>query len=176
MLVALSATRSVSAQMVITPSLLQNVHTAPGFIALDDVARERHVGFGVTVSHLTHRWLGVEAEATVTPSAFSGGDLVISSRLFTLGGSVLALAPERWPLRPFISVGIGVAQIKSIDVASIFAVQSWRALAMAGIGTWVWWGPRVGIRGGIRFLRSFDAAEFEAFETWQPSVGMAIRF
>jgi hypothetical protein len=153
-----------------------NLHTTPGFVDLDDVPSQRHLGFGVAVSRVTRQWLGVEGEVTMTPSAFSGGDLVTSSSLLTATGSVLALVPERWRLRPYLSVGLGVAHIKSIDVANLFPIDSTHAAVIAGGGTWVWLGPRVGLRAGIRFLRTFDAVELEPFETWQPSIGLAIRF
>jgi hypothetical protein len=176
LVVVLCAARAAGAQVVITPSLLLNLHTTPGFVDLDDVPSQEHMGFSVTVSRVTRHWLGVEGDVSITPSAFSGGDLVTSSSLLTAGGSVLALVPERWRLRPYVSLGLGVARIKSIDVANLFAIDSTHATASAGVGTWVWVGPRVGFRGGIRFLRTLDAVELEAFETWQPSVGFAIRF
>jgi hypothetical protein len=176
LIAVLCGARAGAAQVVITPSLTLNLHTTPGFVDLDDVPSQRHIGFGVAVSRVTRHWLGVEGDVTMTPSAFSGGDLVTSSRLLTASGSVLALVPEHWRLRPYVSVGVGVAAIRSMDVANLFTIDSTHPTGNIGVGTWVWLGPRMGIRVGLDFLRTFDAVELEAFETWQPSVGLALRF
>lgn len=79
------------AQIVVTPFVSVNLRTAPGFIDLDDAARDLHGGFGVAVSMVTDGWLGAEGEMALTPSAFSGHDLVTSSRLLTASGGVLAI-------------------------------------------------------------------------------------
>jgi hypothetical protein len=176
LIVVLCSARAGAAQMVVTPSLSMNLHTTPGFVDLDDVPSQRHAGFGVAVSRVTRHWLGIEGDVTMTPSAFSGGDLVTSSSLLAVTGSVLALVPERWRLRPYVSAGIGVVRIRSMDVAGLFTIDSTHGAVTAGFGTWVWLGPRVGFRTGLDFLRTVDEVELEAFETWQPSVGVAIRF
>lgn len=165
-------------QVVVTPFVSANVHTSPGFIDLDDAARKVHGGFGVAVSRLTERWIGVEGETTLMPSAFSGHGLVESSRLLTASGGVLVIAPARWRwvVRPYVSFGAGVAQIKSEDVALLFVVDSWHPVASAGIGAWAWLGPRIGIRTAIRFVRSVRTVELDSLETWQPSVGISLRF
>lgn len=48
------------AQIVVTPFVSANLRTAPGFIDLDDAARDLHGGFGVAVSMVTDGWLGAE--------------------------------------------------------------------------------------------------------------------
>lgn len=175
---ALCAAMPARAQVVVTPLVSANVRTDPGFIDLDAAARRMHSGFGVAVSLLTDGWIGAEGDVTLTPSAFSGGDLVDSSRLLIASGNVLVLAPARWGwfVRPYVSLGAGVAQINSVDVARIFVVDSSHPVATAGAGAWAWIGPRVGVRGGIRFVRSLRTIESGSFETWQPSLGMSLRF
>jgi hypothetical protein len=166
------------AQVVVTPFVSANVRTTPGFIDLDDAARDLHGGFGIAASLLTGGWLGVEGETTLTPSAFSGHDLVDSSRLLTASGSVLVMAPGRWSriVRPYASIGAGVAQIKSLDIARIFVVDSSQASATASAGAWLWLSPRVGIRANIRLVRSLRTVESDSFQTWQPSLGISLRF
>jgi hypothetical protein len=175
--IALAAARA-DAQLVVTPFVAVNVRTDPGFIDLDDAARRVHGGGGLAVSRLTDGWFAVEAETTFTPSAFSGHDLVDSSRLVTASGSVLAIAPASWArvVRPYVSFGAGIAHLKSVDLARIFVVDSSHAVATVGAGAWAWLGPRVGVRGGIRFVRSLRTVESGSFETWQPSLGMSLKF
>jgi hypothetical protein len=173
--IALGAARA-EAQVVVTPYVATNVRTDPGFIDLDDAARRLHGGFGVAVSLVTDRWIGAEVETTFIPSAFSGGDLVESSRLLTASGSVLAVFPARWIVRPYVSAGVGIVQITSEDVARLFVVDAQHPIATVGVGAWAWLGPRIGIRTGIRFVRSLRTVEFGSLETWQPSVGVSLRF
>jgi hypothetical protein len=175
-LIVMSAPTEVRAQTVVTALVSANMNTSPGFIDLDDAAEGTHAGFGVSVSRLTDGWFGVEGEALWTPSAFSGGDLVESSRLVRASASVLVLAPEVWRLRPYAAIGIGIAQIKSEDVAHLFAVDSTQPVATIGIGAWTWLTPSVGIRASLGFARSLGSVEFGPFETWQPAVGVAIKF
>lgn len=168
----------VSAQAVVTPFASVNAATVPGFFDLDDAAGNLHGGFGVSVSVLTDGWIGAEGEVVFTPSAFSGHDLVESSRLLTASGGVMLTAPIRWGrrLRPYASLGAGVAQIDSVDVGRFFVVDSSVPIATASVGAWVWFSQRLGLRASVRFLRSLRAVESESLETWQPSVGVSLRF
>jgi hypothetical protein len=164
------------AQTVVTPLVSANVKTSPGFIDLDDGASGTHGGFGVAVSQLTAGWLGVEGSVMLTPSMFSGGDLVESSRLLTAMGSLLVTGPARWRVRPFASIGVGLAQIDSDDVAHLFTVDSSHLAASIGAGAWTWFTPRVGLRTSVDFLRTVREVESGTFETLQLSAGISIRF
>ncbi len=176
--ILLSATSPAYAQIVVTPFGSVNAGTVPGFFDLDDAAKKLHGGFGVSVSVLTDGWIGIEGETVFTPSAFSGHDLVESSRLVTASGGAVVTAPARWGrrVRPYVSFGAGVAQINSDDVGHFFMVDSTVPVATGSVGAWVWFSQRVGLRASLRFLRSLRAVESESLETWQPSVGISLRF
>ena len=181
-LIALSlrgfAAPQASAQIVVTPFASVNAATTPGFFDLDDAAKELHGGFGLSVAVLTDGWIGVEGETVFTPSAFSGHDLVESSRLLTASGGAVVTAPARWGrwVRPYASFGAGVAQIKSVDVGHFFVVDSSVPVGTGSVGAWLWFSHRVGLRANLRFLRSLRTVESEPLETWQPSVGVSWRF
>jgi hypothetical protein len=176
--IVLSCVSATSAQIVVTPFASVNVGTTAGFFDLDDAAKDLHAGFGVSVSFLPDGWIGVAGETVFTPSAFSGGDLVESSRLFTVSGDLLVAAPNRpgRRLRPYVSLGAGVAHISSIDIGRFFVVDSTVPIATASVGTWIWFGPRIGVKAGLRFVRSLRTVESDSLETWQPSVGFSWRF
>lgn len=176
--IALCCASVANAQVVVLPFATANIGTTPGFFDLDDAAKDSHRGFGLAVSFLTDGWLGVEGETVFTPSAFSGHDLVESSRLVTASGDVLVTAPARWGwiVRPYVSLGAGVVQIKSVDVAHLFVVDSSHPSATVSVGAWVWLAPRVGIRTSLRFVRSLRIVESDSLETWQPSIGVGLRF
>lgn len=79
-------------------------------------------------------------------------------------------------MRPYVSVGAGVAQINSVDVGHLFVVDSSVPVATGSAGAWIWLSERVGLRAGLRFVRSLRTVETESFETWQSSVGVSLRF
>jgi hypothetical protein len=176
--ILLSATSQASAQIVVTPFASVNAGTNPGFFDLDDAAKKLHGGFGVSVSVLTDGWIGVEGETVFTPSAFSSHDLVESSRLLAAFGGAIVTTPAGWGrrVRPYGSLGAGVAQINSVDVGHFFVVDSSVPVATGSVGAWVWFSQRVGLRASLRFLRSLRTVQTESLETWQPSVGVSLRF
>jgi hypothetical protein len=174
-LMTLAVATPARAQTIVTPLVSATIKTSSGFIDLDDASAQSHIGAGVSVSRVKG-WLGVDGEVLWTPSAFSSGDLVESSRLVTATGRVLAVVPVRFRLRPYVSFGVGVAHIKSDDVAHLFAVDASKPIATIGAGAWTWIAPRVGIRASIDFLRTIRDVESGPFETWRPSAGVSIRF
>jgi outer membrane protein with beta-barrel domain len=176
--ILLFAASRTSAQIVVTPFASVNAGTIPGFFDLDDAAKKLHGGIGVSVSVLTDGWIGVEGETVFTSSAFSGHDLVESSGLLTASGGAMVTAPARWArrLRPYVSLGAGVAQINSVDVGHFFVVDSSVPVGTGSVGAWLWFSHRVGLRANLRFLRSLRTVESEPLETWQPSVGVSWRF
>jgi len=174
-LMVLAFATPARAQTIVTPLMSVNIKTNSGFIDLDDASTQTHVGVGVSVSRLTG-WFGVDGEVMWTPSAFSGGDLVESSRLVTATGRVLAIMPVRFRVRPYVSFGVGVAQMKSDDVAHLFAIDSSKPIATFGAGAWTWITPRVGVRASIDFLRTIRDVESAPFESWRPSAGVSIKF
>src|SRR3954470_6819102 len=113
------------AQVVVTPFASGNVATTPGFFDLDDAAKKVHPGVGLSVAFLTDGWIGIEGETALTPSAFSGRDLVESSRLVTASGGLVVITPARWgrTVRPYVSFGAGVAAINSADVGRFFVID-----------------------------------------------------
>lgn len=172
---ALGWTSTAHAQTIVSGYGLANTATTPGFTDLDDAANGVHAGFGASAA-IVKGWFGVEGDVTLTPGAFSGGDLVTSSRLGTASANVIAI-PLRWrSLQLYGSFGFGAAHIKSVDVAKLFVVDSTHSMATASVGAWIWMTPRLGIRAGIRFIRSLDEIESDSLESWQPSVGMSFRF
>jgi len=173
-----SVTSQAAAQVVVTPFASVNAGTSPGFFDLDDAAKKLHGGFGVSVSVLTDGWIGVEGETAFTPSAFSGHDLIESSRLLTASGGAVVTVPLRWGrrVRPYASVGAGVAHINSVDVGHFFVVDSSVGVATGSVGAWIWFSQRVGLRTSLRFVRSLHSVDTESLETWQSSVGVSLRF
>ena len=60
-----------------------------------------------------------------------------------------------------------------LAVADILDRSAMFSVSTASVGAWVWFGPRMGIRGSLRSLRRVES---DSLETWQPSIGFSLRF
>jgi opacity protein-like surface antigen len=160
----------------LTPFAGAAFRTTTTYPDLDDAARRTHVTFGAAITRVPARVIGIDVEISAMPSLFTGHDLVESSGMTALSGSVLFAAPARWMprVRPYVTIGAGVVHVTSSDVARVFPIGSTRAAATAAVGAWATLTPRLGARAQLRFLRS--GAEQDQFETWQLTGGVAFRF
>ena len=178
LVVFLGAAQPAQADWLLTPFAGAAFRTQTGFFDLDDVAGKRHTTYGVAVTLFPEGVVGADAEVSWTPSAFTGHDLVESSRVTTATGSVLIALPRRWSrvVRPYATIGAGLIQVTSTDITGIFPIDSTRPAASAGAG--VWWSitPRIGVRADVRFLRTVSNEAADWFERWQTTIGATIRF
>ena len=177
-LVFLGGAQPARADWLLTPFAGAAFRTSTGFLDLDGVASRRHATYGIALTLFPERVLGIEVESTWTPAAFTGHDLVESSRLLTGTGSLLVALPDGWSrfVRPYATIGAGVINISSIDINGIFPIDSTRPVASVGGG--VWWPitGRLGVRGDVRFLRTLSDEASNWFETWHATVGATVRF
>jgi hypothetical protein len=169
---------SVQADWRLTPFVGAAVRTDTAFLDLDGVAGRPHVTVGVGLTRFPGRVVGIDIEASRTPSVFSGHDLVQSSSVLIVMGSVVIAVPERWShvVRPYALVGAGLIHVTSADVARVFPIDSTRPAASVGVGTWLPMTRRLGARAEARFIRSGSASSSSRFETWQTTAGVTIRF
>jgi hypothetical protein len=164
------------ADWLLTPFAGAALRTSTTHADLDDAARRSHVTFGAAVTRVPARVIGFDVEVSAMPSLFTGHDLVESSGVTTLTGSVLFAAPSRWipRLRPYVLIGAGVVHVTSTDLARVFPIDSTTAAATAAVGAWAALTPRFGARAQLRFLRS--GSDQDQFETWQLTAGATFGF
>ena len=177
-LALLGAARPARADWLVTPSAGATFSTDTVFLDLDGVATRPHLTYGAALTRFPERVFGVDVAATVTPSLFTGHDLVESSRVVTAIGGVVIALPKRLShvVRPYAMIGAGLVHVRSTDIANIFPIDSTRPAASVGLGAWLPIGARLGARADVRFLRSGSGSSPARFETWQTTVGAAIRF
>jgi hypothetical protein len=178
LLALLAGARPARADWLLTPFAGTAIRTDTGFLDLDGVAGRSHATYGAALTRFPERVFGADVEASAIPSAFSGHDLVESSRVLTLTGSVVIALPKRWSrvVRPYATIGAGLIHVRSADIAGIFPIDSTRPAASAGVGAWLPITRRFGARAHVRFLRSGSASAPARFETWQTTVGGTVRF
>jgi hypothetical protein len=129
---------------------------------------------------------GVEADVAYVPRFFerSSGTLVTRSHVFTLMGNVIVAVPRTitgYSLRPFISGGAGLMQVKIDDVLDILPVNSKLFGINVGGGAM---GPLtnlVDVRLELRWFRSVTSGSETpvfpgtALSFWRAAVGLTIR-
>ena len=130
-------------------------HTETGFVDLDATASGHHLVFGVSVTGLSSGLFGLELEATVVPSVFTGHQLVDSSRVLTASARLVAAVPRSvWRIRPYAVLGVGLVRSTSSDAANLLPISSTLPAFHLGGGLWVPVAKRVALRGEMRFLRT----------------------
>lgn len=136
---------------------------------------ERHGNLGAAVSFLSDGLLGAEVIGIWTPGFFETDDLslepdvnpvlVTGSRTVSLMANVVVTAPRRWTeyfLRPYVSGGLGLIQIKRDDPTGLFPVDLNRAGFNVGGGAVGFLTQRTGVRIDVRYhstLRESDPGD-----------------
>jgi len=152
--VALGLPAPASADWLLTPMAGTTVRTATGFVDLDGTAANRHPIFGVSVTALSSGVFGVDSEATIVPSVFTGHELVDSSRVLTAGASLLVAVPRRMlRIRPYAVVGADLVRTTSTDAGLLPIASTLPAMHLGG-GVWVPLARRVAVRADVRFMRT----------------------
>lgn len=165
------------ADWLLTPFVGASLATETAFFDLDDVVGDPHTTVGVTLTRFPKGMLGIDVATSVTPSVFTGHDLVESSRVLMAMGSLVIAVPERWlrAVRPYALVGGGLVHVTSADIAGAFPVDSTRGAASVGAGVWLPMTSRLGARFETRFIRSGLDSSSSRFETWLVMAGATIR-
>jgi hypothetical protein len=174
----LGSAGSARADWLLTPFAGVAFRTDTGFIDLDGVAGQRHATYGLSVTLFPQGVLGADAAVSWTPSAFTGHDLVDSSKVQTVTGSAIVALPKRWSrlLRPYMTIGVGLLHVTSVDIARIFPIDSTHAVGSLGAGVWLPLRTRLGVRADVRFLRTRSEPESSRFQTWHSTLGATLRF
>ena len=110
---------------------------------------------------------GWEADIAFTPDAFAGqyGEIdftesnssVLSVMVNALIGKSM-LGQQRDRFRPYVSIGVGLLQmhVASPDGGGFFETSTHEAGWNAGVGALAFVTGRIGIRGDVRYIRSFQ--------------------
>lgn len=135
--------------------------------------------------------IGFEGDFAFAPGFFQNDDansLVKSSRVTTLMGNVLLLAPLRWTgysLRPFAVGGFGLIKASSSDKADLLPfTRNMRGFDVGG-GVVGFLTERTGVRWDLRYFRTASATDVEnpvnfggdapRLSFWRASMAVVIR-
>ena len=176
--------RSASASdWFVAPFAGATARTRTGFIDLDGAVSLHKVTIGAAAGWEGDRWLGIEGEVALLPAFFeSDVGLVQSSRVTTANGNVV-ISPWRTPrVRPYVTIGAGVAWVHIADVADVFATSAMLPAISGGAGVHVNLRSRFGLRGDVRYVRtrfeepppSTPSLGARFLQTWRISGGLVV--
>ena len=122
-----------------------------------------HTLLGVAVGQLDEEAFGWEVDLGYSPDFFEGSDDDFdfsgqNSRVVTAMLNVLASGTTT-AVRPYVTVGLGLIQIDVESDDGLFESTTRELGYNAGIGLMGFIADRVGLRGDLRYVRSFQNQE-----------------
>lgn len=191
--------RNASADWVITPFVGWNfgasadVNNAIAGMSFGNKF-EHKVDYGVSLAQMGAGIIGWEVDFGYSPNFFetstaSNNDFQFTndSNTTTLTGNVIVGAPlggHGGSIRPYAVGGVGLIRTKVQDVGQFFDVNTKNDFGFdLGGGVMGYVAQNVGIRGDIRYFRSFNGSTdnvtglgLSSFRFWRGSVGVSFKF
>ena len=185
----LAGASSAHADWLITPYIGMGFAGETTFLLLERGAGESKLTFGASAAAVSDGFLGVEADVAHAPGFFQGDDplgVVQSSRVTTLGGNVMLLAPlavTRESLRPYLVGGLGLMQARIRDEIDLIP-QNYDLLGLTlGAGAVGMLSERTGVRFDLRHLKAIAGGEelvpsegTSRLSFWRASLGVIVRY
>lgn len=161
-LVWIGGPREAAAQGFISPFIGYNFSGdagCPQITNCNDKKTDWGVAFGALGSVV-----GFEAELGYTKNFF-GESTAQTSNVLTFMGNVM-LAPKIGPIQPYGLVGLGLIRT-AVEVTALSSNDTNQLGWDGGGGVIVFFSQHVGVRGDVRYFRSFEILDFSNF----PNIG-----
>ena len=163
-LVLIGNPREAAAQGFISPFIGYNFSGdagCPQITNCEDKKTDWGVSFGALGSVV-----GFEAELGYTKNFFGESSAQTSNVLTFMGN--LMLAPKIGPVQPYGVVGLGLIRT-AVEVTAISSSDTNQLGWDGGGGVIVFFSQHVGVRGDVRYFRSFQVLDLSNF----PNIGIA---
>jgi opacity protein-like surface antigen len=157
-----------------------------------DTNGREHFTYGAALGWMGEGIFGWEADLSFTPEFFEGNDddfdLDGGSNVVTAMGNVIIGLPfggqRDAGFRPYVTAGLGMLQTEARDSADLVRLDNSEFGFNAGVGAMGFFTDHVGIRGDVRYLRSFvdpdEDNEFDIdvgrFDYWRAAGGITFRW
>ena len=183
--------------MVLTPAAAR----ADGFIvpfagvnfggnageSLGDGADAKRFDWGTSFGWMGGGVFGFEGDIGYSPDFYGKTDLGGSSVLSLMGNVLLGVpfgGQQGFGVRPFGLVGIGVIRSDLESFDDLVGLDNTEVAWNFGGGVLVFFGSHVGIRGDVRYFRTFGDVDFgpievgdaDAVDYTRGSIGLVLRF
>jgi opacity protein-like surface antigen len=140
--------------------------------------------FGASLGFMVGGIFGLEGDFGYAPHFFGEGNALSDNHVLTFMGNVLIGAPIG-PVRPYAVGGVGVVHT-DINASTVGLYNAFTNNALAfdvGGGLMVFFSDHVGVRGDLRYMRTFDTIQFAplqlnnvALQFWRGTLGLSLKF
>ena len=149
-----------------------------------------HLTYGASIGWMGAGIVGWEADFQFTPEFFEPNDTDVdffgSSNVFTVMGNAIVGIPvggqSGGGIRPFFIAGVGLIQ-QNTDSDEALDIDSNEFGFNLGGGVMGFFNDNVGLRGDVRYVRSFEEADDNLvtigigdFDFWRANVGVVFRW
>ena len=155
--------------------------------ALGNAIDAKRYDWGVSFAFMGAGVLGLEADIARSPDFFGRSDLGGSS-VFTATGNLLFGVPiggqKGVGFRPYALAGLGVVRSKVDAFSDVLSLDNSKAAFDFGGGAMFFFGDHFGLRGDIRYFRTFSDVAFDVINIDNPgrlnfargTAGLILRF
>lgn len=147
---------------------------------------KEQVNYGLSAAFLGNGVFGFELDAAITPNFFdTDSGIIDDSNVSTVMGNLMLSVPGAGPsFRPYAAAGVGLIRLKATSVGNLFDVDDNSFGLNVGGGVLAQFNSRVGMRGDVRYFRSFRDSDddegvdldLSGFNFWRGTLGVTFRF
>ena len=152
---------------------------------ISDAIDSQRVDWGLSLAYMGGGILGFEADFGYSPDFFGKTDIGGSSVLTATGNLLVGIpigGQTGVGVRPYGLVGLGVLRSKVDAFGDIASLDNSKLAWDFGGGLMFFFGTHVGLRGDVRYFRTFGDVDFNPFdepetlEFGRASAGLILRF
>ena len=174
------------ADWIFTPFIGANLHNEDDTLGLN--TKNGTVNFGGSLAWMGAGVFGVELDFGYAPNFFEQQNTSeFDGNVTTLMGNLILGIPiggqTGGGVRPYVSGGVGLIKSRLDDVEDFFDIDESSFGINAGGGLMIFFTDSVGIRGDLRYFRSFKNIDendlnlsLGGFDFWRASAGVSFRF
>jgi opacity protein-like surface antigen len=130
---------------------------------LADAINAKRFDWGVSFAFMGAGVLGLEADLGYSPDFFGRSDIGGSSVLTVMGNLLIGIpigGQKGVGFRPYVLAGAGVVRPKVDVLGDAFSFNNSEAAWDFGGGAMFFFGDNIGLRGDIRYFRTFESLDF----------------
>jgi opacity protein-like surface antigen len=144
----------------------------------------KRLDWGVSLAYMGAGVLGLEADIAHSPDFYGKTDIGGSSVLTATGNLLIGVpigGQRGVGFRPYGLAGLGVIRSKVDAFSDVLSLDNSKAAWDFGGGAMFFFGNNVGLRGEVRYFRTFGDVDFDVIHTGRldftrASAGLILRF